>query len=275
MLEHALKYVADGFPVLPLCWPDLKGNCACGRGHTGRAIGKVPLTPNGLKDAALSASKVREYWKRWPQANIGIAIPPGYFVLDVDVEHNGFDSLAILQVKEDFDLPSTWLVTTGSGGNHLWYKTTQPIRNTARLAGYDGLDIRGIGGYCVAPPSLHANGLRYETSPVWPGPIVQAPDKLIKLCLKPVLHQQGVKDTIGHDDHTPYLEGQRNDALTRDAGAMRRRGLSGEAIYAALQVTNEERCQPPLPDEDIKTIARSISRYNPEPEGKPQFRGGI
>ena len=262
-IDFALKYVANGFPVIPLCWPD--GNlCACGRGHQDRSIGKVPLTPNGLKDATMTIEGVKEYWERFPKANIGIVIPSGYFVLDVDVEHNGFDSLARMERDLDFDMTPTWLVTTGTGGHHYWYKTNKPIRNTARLAGYDGLDIRGVGGYVVAPPSLHRNGRRYVTSPIWSGPITEAPGKLIELCLKPILPSS---------QNSHYLEGQRNDRLTRDAGAMRRRGLSEQAIYAALQVVNQEQCSPPLPDKDVSIIAKSISRY--EPEGKPRFKGAI
>lgn len=270
LIDYAFKYIADSFPVIPLCWPDYNGNCACGRGHIDRAIGKVPLTKNGLKDATRTILGVKEYWGRWPKANIGIVIPPGYFVLDIDTEHNGFNSLAKMEQDLDFDLPPTWLVTTGSGGHHYWYKTDKPIRNTARLAGYDGLDIRGQGGYVVAPPSLHRSGLPYETSPVWDGAIVMAPPKLINLCLKPtVTHIQG------QNDSTIYLEGQRNDRLTRDAGAMRRRGLSEQAIYAALQVVNQQQCSPPLPESEVRNIAKSISRYNPEPEGKPRFKGAI
>lgn len=284
LIDYALKYVAAHLPVLPLCWPDFSGKCACGRNHQDKSIGKVPLLEHGLTDATLSITKAKEYWTRWPTANIGIAIPHGYFVLDVDVGHNGFDSLSRIQRELDFDLTPTWLVTTGSGGQHYWYKTSKHIRNTTRLAGYEGLDIRGWGGYCVVPSSLHRSGHRYEVSPVWDGDIVIAPPELIDLCLKPidiVRHYQTPIDT------TRYLEGQRNDALTRDAGAMRRRGLSEEAIYAALQVTNQERCQPALPDSDIRTISKSVSRYppaevrgerragEPKAEDKPKFKGGI
>lgn len=269
-IDYALKYISGNMPVFPLCWPDLAGNCACGLGHTDRSIGKVPLTKNGLQDATLTIQGVREYWERWPKANIGIAIPSGYFVLDVDIEHNGFDSLARMEREHDFDLPPTWLITTGSGGQHYWYKTDKPIRNTARLAGYDGLDIRGQGGYVVAPPSIHRSGLSYQSSPVWPGPITKGPPELINLCF-----QRLPTPISNNEDSLIYHEGERNDRLTRDAGAMRRRGLSEQAIYAALQITNIQRCQPALPENDVRTIAKSISRYTPETEGKPRFKGAI
>jgi putative DNA primase/helicase len=189
----------------------------------------------------------------------------------VDIAHRGLESLEALQTKYDI-LPPTWLVTTGTGGQHYWYKTNKPIRNTTRLGGFSGLDIRGEGGYVIAPPSMHKSGNRYETSLVWSGPITLAPDWLVKLCLT----RQSIPSTP-EEKNTPIPEGQRNDALTRDAGAMRRRGLSEQAIAAALLIENRERCQPPLEEIEVLQIAKSVCRYAPEepPKKLPKYQHGI
>jgi hypothetical protein len=57
--------------------------------------------------------------------------------------------------------------------------------------------------------------------------------------------------------------GARNETLTSLAGSMRRRGMGEQAIYAALAATNGEQCQTPLPDSDIRKIARSVVQYSP------------
>jgi hypothetical protein len=57
--------------------------------------------------------------------------------------------------------------------------------------------------------------------------------------------------------------GQRNAYLTSLAGSMRRRGMSQSAIEAALFVENELKCDPPLPSDEIRGIAKSIMRYSP------------
>jgi len=267
LIDRALSYAKSRFPVFPCCYPDKDGNCGCGRGHQEREVGKVPITRNGLNDATTHESKVKEYWSLYPQANIGIAIPPGYFVLDVDISHNGFESLEKLQ-NEVCELPKTLQITTGTGGAHFWYNTYREIRNTARLGGYEGLDIRGIGGYVIAPPSIHRNGLPYERSPVWSGPITLAPPELIDFCLKKPVAQSSLGNDSGE-----LFEGERNDSLARDAGAMRRRGFSEQAILQALLITNAERCQPPLDDNEVKTIAKSINRYTPETNRKSGYGG--
>src|SRR5262245_47392738 len=58
-------------------------------------------------------------------------------------------------------------------------------------------------------------------------------------------------------------EGQRNDTLTSLAGTMRRRGMGFDEIEAALLVTNNKRCDPPLAEDEIRKIAASVRRYKP------------
>lgn len=59
-----------------------------------------------------------------------------------------------------------------------------------------------------------------------------------------------------------FAAGGRNAALASIAGRMRRDGLSEQAIEAALQSTNAERCVPPLGEDEVQAIARSIGRYS-------------
>lgn len=59
-------------------------------------------------------------------------------------------------------------------------------------------------------------------------------------------------------------EGRRDTILTSLAGTMRRRGFSEAAIRAALSVENETRCEPPLSEEQVRKIAHSVARYEPD-----------
>lgn len=78
-------------------------------------------------------------------------------MLDLDGEDGG-DSLRELELERG-ELPRTVSAATGAG-QHYYFKTELPIRNSAgKLA--PGLDIRGDGGYVVAPSSLHPSGRAY------------------------------------------------------------------------------------------------------------------
>ena len=112
---------------------------------------KIPLIPNWQNEATTDEAKIREWWTRWPNANIGIVTGEyrdGYFyVLDFDPRNGGdwFDD-----VGEDI-LPPTWVVHTARGGRHFYYRTDRllPCRKLP-----DGVDLKGKGGYVVAPPSI-------------------------------------------------------------------------------------------------------------------------
>jgi len=97
--------------------------------------------------------------------NIGIVTGSrsGVFVLDVDCKAiDGRTTLARLEDRHG-TLPRTWAVETPSGGAHLWF-SDPPDRRVANRAGFaPGLDIRGDGGFVVAPPSV-VGGASYRWS---------------------------------------------------------------------------------------------------------------
>ncbi|GAG87209.1 unnamed protein product, partial [marine sediment metagenome] len=65
----------------------------------------------------------------------------------------------------------------------------------------------------------------------------------------------------------PILEGQRNGHLTSMAGSMRRSGFGQRAIEAALLKENVDKCQPPLEEKEVRSIALSVAQYEPAQVG--------
>ena len=254
MLDAALSYTAQGFRVFPVCWPNAYGDCGCEHKHQGKKIGKAPLTKHGLKDATVKQVCVKEYWSRWPNAGIALATD-GLVVLDFDADNGGLESKSIIEAQ--YGLPRTRTHRTGGGGLHYLYRNPNGtnIRNATRFSGYQGVDLRANGGYIVAPPSLHKNGNRYEV--LDDSEIIPAPTWLTEMVTK--------KKPIQTANTEPQLilEGQRNFTLTSLAGTMRSRGMAETEILAALTVTNNERCQPPLPEDEVKDIAKSAAGYAP------------
>jgi hypothetical protein len=146
-LRAARAYAELGFHVLPVA-----------------DKGKRPLCRRGEQDATRDPTILRDWARRWPTANIGIApARSGYFVLDIDVRNFGDESLATLPI-----LPSTVTALTGGGGFHLWFRRSTELdhvrRTTLPVDGVDvsGIDVKGLlSGYVVVPPSQHPNGRRY------------------------------------------------------------------------------------------------------------------
>ncbi len=154
-VEAALAYARRGWPVFPI-WPIRNRRCACGTG-CGRDAGKHPigrLAPHGVHDATTESMIITRWWADTPDANIGIATGAvsGIIVLDVDGE-DGEASLAALE-REHGSLPETPTALTGKGRHLYFAHPGVPVPNRTRVA--PGLDVRGDGGYVVAPPSTHA-----------------------------------------------------------------------------------------------------------------------
>jgi hypothetical protein len=161
--QAARFYAGRGWAVLPL-WPPVgPGRCGCGQLDCDN-VGKHPiphLAPHGLHDATSEAGRIGAWWSAEPQANVGIrtGAESGLVVLDVDGEV-GADALrGLVDSHGRFD--ALW-ARTGSGGWHAYLAHPGGVvPNSARRVGA-GLDVRGDGGYVVAPPSLHASGHRYR-----------------------------------------------------------------------------------------------------------------
>jgi hypothetical protein len=157
----ALSYAARRWAVLPVHTP-LPQGCSCGQDCRSSA-GKHPRTRHGLKEASRNPDRIWSWWRRWPEANVGIRTGRAseLVVLDVDVRHGGDASLEVLEATYD-RLPQTLTAHSGGGGRHLYFQHPGGhIPNSAQLGGFSGLDVRADGGYIVAPPSLHQSGHRY------------------------------------------------------------------------------------------------------------------
>lgn len=244
MLSDALRYAERGWKVFPV------------------SVDKTPRTPNGYLDATTDEDQIRRWFENC-DAKIGIGIATGkasgFVVLDIDKGHGGLESV----VNLPGDLSATLVIGTGGGGLHYYFKATdEELKNRTSLL--PGIDFRGDGGYVVAPPSLHLSGKKYvvvqeeeiNAPPTWLAPFVKRP-------ALPALASCDDRTTAS-PPAMAVPEGGRNDFLTRLGGVMRRRGLSPEAIAAALQAENRGRCKPPLPEPEVARIARNVGLYVPE-----------
>jgi len=148
MMRAALKYAAAGLLVIPL-------------------RGKRPVFDDWGSLATRDQAVIRDWWSgRWKQANVGIVTgaASGVFVLDVDIKEGKDGDVSLAELESKFGkLPETKQGLTGSGGGHFWFRFPRGVEIRNRTNFRPGLDIRGEGGYVVAPPSVHPETRRaYE-----------------------------------------------------------------------------------------------------------------
>lgn len=256
LLEAALSYGQRGWFVFPL-YGVAAGSCRCGRSECS-SPGKHPLVRRGLHEATTDGNKIRAWWARWPEANIGIATGSnsGIVVVDLDLPEaqTSLDRLGQLQLHF-----SPTLTSQTGAGRHLYFAATKKLSNTTgRLPGVDeplpGIDLRADGGYAVAPPSLHVTGTRYT----WLG--ATAEPTPLPTWIRASKRPRSPTASMGsppkvEGDGTPYglaalasevdllartAEGSRNDQLNRSAFALGQLIAGGELAEAATRAALEQ-----------------------------------
>lgn len=194
-VDAAHQYVRSGWAVIALHWMRAPGVCSCGSA-CGASAGKHPIGRRWQHRVLTSGADVQAVWDELPDANVGIVTgpPSGYFVLDVDPRHDGFERLAELTDVRG-PLPRTRTVRTGSGGLHYAFLLPAGARITNSRGRLPvGLDIRGDGGFVVAPPSVSGFGpYRLEVN----DPLVLPPAWLVELIR--VRDREGPSTTVVAD----------------------------------------------------------------------------
>ncbi len=192
MCQAALQYARRGWAVFPCRERDETVTTAAGATRVLKA--KAPYTGKGLKDATTDEARIQAWWRQHPHALIGVPTGiNGCFVLDfdprTDAETGEIWSLerlkGELEAQMGCALPQSVTAMTQSDGVHLFLRQPpgDPIRNRGNLPQH--VDVRGLGGYVIAPPSGMASGARYRwlDRGDWrdDGDIAEAPAALIEV----------------------------------------------------------------------------------------------
>jgi putative DNA primase/helicase len=192
--------------------------------------------------------------------NLGLALPVGVVALDADTPE------AVGRL--DAALPDAPMQETAKGA-HFIVRVPENANIQASVGVEIGdirVDVR-VGGrsQIVVAPSVHASGALYTWKRELPADMSELPPcpPLILEAISRKQQRQGNGEATADEE---IAEGQRNATLTSLAGTMRRRGMTAQAIEAALLVMNARRCQPPLADVEVRAIARSVARYEPAGE---------
>lgn len=184
----------------------------------------------------------------------------GLLVLDVD-NKNGKDGMASLLKLTRGEEPDTLKVRTPSGGVHYYFRTDQTVRNAAGFL--KGLDIRGDGGYIVAPPSI-IDGVEYVWLSDPDAEIAAVPDWLHQA----IADRHSSEEQEKHSDLVPV--GQRNESFFKKASELRDQGLSQEQVLTAVSEQNQRLTEEPLDGKEVETVVASAFSY-PSIPGKESF----
>jgi hypothetical protein len=238
--EHARRYSRLGWALI-------------------RTNGKRPHGRAWEQTAPAEPEFTAGQWNQWGERfNMGAVLgPSGLAVFEYDDPNAEPRFLELL----GGEIPQTPICRTGSGKFHAYFADPCGLTKQAR----DGLELRVGNHQCVVPPSAHpATGQPYAWVPghePWTMPLLPVPQRVLDFFQAEAGQRRNgsapaVADVI--------RIGQIDQTLASLAGTMRRRGMSAEAITAAL-VAELDRCEPghTHTEADCRRIARSVARYEP------------
>jgi replicative DNA helicase len=234
MKLHAIKYLQQGFSVIPV------------------ATNKRPLVEwVEFQKRLPTEEEVNAWWDKYPEANIGIITGKISNLVVVDVEAGGDVSW----------LPDTAIVQTGGGGYHYYYKYDSRVTNKTRIK--ELTDIRGEGGFVVAPPSTHASGKMY----LWKKrcEFSEFPRELLRFFVVPKIFDPDSTNYVSRDWEgitDGVTSGSRNDSAAAIIGKLLRafpRNMWDTTVWKMVTDWNSKNA-PPLGEKELRSTFNSIAR---------------
>ena len=284
-LREAARHLRSlGYSPVPVCRP----------GHGCKSPGKgVHIRGWSQYSTQAPSNGEMEDWFRPTEAldrgNLGAALGPEDFVLDVDPRNGGCESLKLLEALHGLfiDCP---VQQTGGGGTHYFFKLP---RGTTLKAGhtltpeYPGMEYKSGRGMVVVAPSTHASGNAYEwmfEQEIGAVPAPQIPEWLLGLALEAdhVTHRAGdgerppgsrrgqrtPEEAVRRFFRSRYTEGERTHVTMKALGYLRSRHVSEELAMRFIPWWQGVQFHPPQDSVEIHNrVVDTYRRYGrPNPE---------
>lgn len=222
----------------------------------------MPIKPNDKRPIIKNWSKIQSNDETLDKfkdtSNIGIIMgaTSNLVCIDVDVKHT--DGVATLEKLEEQlgELPQTVMSETPSGGIHYYFKYVKGIRNRKDVG--EGIDIQADGTQTVEAPS-QIDGTYYEwvNSP-FEYEIAELPQKWKQYLCEEVDEDTLLLSNKPFEAPSEVEEGGRNNTLASYVGSLLGKKLKKATVLKKALKYNEESCNPPLDEDEVKTIVDSM-----------------
>lgn len=222
----------------------------------------MPIKPNDKRPIIKSWSKIQSNDETLDKfkdtSNIGIIMgaTSNLVCIDVDVKHT--DGVATLEKLEEQlgELPQTVMSETPSGGIHYYFKYVKGIRNRKNVG--EGIDIQADGTQTVEAPS-QIDGTYYEwvNSP-FEYEIAELPQKWKQYLCEEVDEDTLLLSNKPFEAPSEVEEGGRNNTLASYVGSLLGKKLKKATVLKKALKYNEESCNPPLDEDEVKMIVDSM-----------------
>lgn len=222
----------------------------------------MPIKPNDKRPIIKNWSKIQSNDETLDKfkdtSNIGIIMGATSNLVCIDVDVKNADGIATLEKLEEQlgEFPQTVMSETPSGGIHYYFKYVKGIRNRKDVG--EGIDIQADGTQTVEAPS-QIDGTYYEwvNSP-FEYEIAELPQKWKQYLCEEVDEDTLMLSNKPFEAPSEVEEGGRNNTLASYVGSLLGKKLKKATVLKKALKYNEESCDPPLDEDEVKTIVDSM-----------------
>lgn len=272
-LDAARIYLQHGLSIIPLA-----------------PLSKIPIEGFDVmeyRSRLATEEEIQGWWGNDPNMNIGIVTGnlSGIVVIDLDKYDEKYsEEITKEYFGENLECPR---VESPNGGQHLYFKNPEDANLTIGARKLPGIDLRGEGGYIVAPPSMGTNGKKYRwskhfTRKILPDLTRKAIDALYQSSSnssngiytntnniynnnKSTLYRAddnscGQDANIAHNAYTILQKGTRDDDLFHIANWLLKGGRGENYVKQVLEILGKN-ANPPFPPKELSLkIQSALSR---------------
>lgn len=222
----------------------------------------MPIKPNDKRPIIKNWSKIQSNDETLDKfkdtSNIGIIMGATSNIVCIDVDVKNADGIATLEKleRELGELPQTVMSETPSGGIHYYFKYVKGIRNRKNVG--EGIDIQADGTQTVeAPSQIDGNFYEWVNSP-FEYEVEEFPQKWKQYLCEEVDEDTLLLSNKPFEAPSEVEEGGRNNTLASYVGSLLGKKLKKATVLKKALKYNEESCNPPLDEDEVKTIVDSM-----------------
>lgn len=260
-VSWAAKYHNAGFIIMPLS-------------------GKKPILQKWTSLKYDPKHNIQQY----KNTNFGIVLTNADLVIDIDPRNFEKDDNPTLRLTKNLSIKFvSFMVKTGGGGIHVYFKKPENFKIKRAIALYQGIEFKSQGQQVVGAGCIHPDTEKeYVKAYSDPSKIEDAPPELLEL-LKEDDKYIDIKQEVISDDSSScnrfsvYLNTQAPSAIQGAGGdvvtykvACRGRdfGLTPDKTYELMSKLWNNACQPPWDENELKKKIQNAYVYNTEASGK-------
>lgn len=175
-MNQVYDYLEGGFHIFPLHNIE-QGKCSCGFDDC-QAVGKHPRANNWQTPISWDDQQI-ENMIEFGQLRDGFGVLcDGWLIVDIDPRNGGSLEQLNKYMGVDIDKASNYIVQTGGGGLHIYFRAPQGVNLDSHIKELPGIDFK-VSGFVVGNGSLHKSGAHYEKQKGFPHDIGDAPQQLV------------------------------------------------------------------------------------------------